>query len=382
MKGTSLKKSEVFVSISEINSYLRCRRSWDITSASRQSLRHKVTPKIYFTVGSGIHEAIEAQATGAKHPMEALEDYINKELQDRVEYYKSEVGQKPWKEELASFNEAADLSRKLAAQYFSNYGWENPLEDQGLEYVAVEVPFAIPFMTVGETDIVLAGTFDGIATDIETKSLFYLVENKTAQVKLEDDAVQYGNQFVGYNWAFRVLTGVSPSGTLLNGIKKREIKHPKVLKSGKLSQDKQASVTLATFLEALDLGGYNMEEYLDYIEFLTNREMNGDDRFFFREMYHYSNTQLDRWYESTSAIVSEMVDCPTIYPNFTSCQFCTVKDICHAMENDEDVESIVEGRYHRGTYGTMESMRSNGGLLDVGSSEELIDALRSLSTKE
>lgn len=373
--------TDIYVSISEINQYLKCRRAWDFTSNNRQSLRHKVTPKIYFTVGSGVHEAIEAQARG-KNPFTALEDYIDKELQDRVNNYREVTGQKVWKEELKEFEDSADLSRKITDQYFKNYGFENPLEDQGLKYVAVEVPFSIPVMNTEKGTVYLVGTFDGIATDIETESLFYLVENKTAAQKPDEDTVQYGNQFVGYNWAFRVLTGVSPSGTLYNGILKKVIEYPKILKNGELSQNKSASVTLRSFLEMVERGGYDIDKYLDYIEHLSQREANGDTRFFFRQMFHYSNTQLDNWYENTFKVINEMTGDPVIYPNFTSCQFCTVKDLCHTLVQNESVDVLIEQRYKVGSYGTMDAVKGTPELLHTGSTEELINALRSLSNEE
>lgn len=375
--------TDIYVSISEINQYLKCRRAWNFTSNNGMSLRHKVTPKIYFVVGSGVHEAIEANAKG-QDPFDALERFISKELEERTNYYKEATGQKVWQSELSEFQESSELARRITRQYFQHYGLDNPLKDQGLEYVAVEVPFAIPIMDTPDLTgkVHLVGTFDGIATDIETHTQFYLIENKTASQKPNLDRIQYGNQFVGYNWAFRVLTGVTPSGTLYNGILKKVIESPKILKNGELSQNKNASVTLSSFIEMVDRGGYDPEKYLDYIEYLTMREAAGDTRFFFREMFYYSNAQLNNWDYMVGNIVYEMVNKPTIYPNFTSCDFCTVTDLCHALIQDRDVTGIIETSYEVGSYGTMDAVKGTPELFYSSSTEDLISQLRSLSTEK
>lgn len=364
------------VSVSEINSFLRCRRAWDLTSSSRQSLRHKVTPKIFFVIGLGVHEAIEANANG-QDPFEALESYIRRELEDREQNYREAVGSSPWQSEMEEFDAAVSLARSLCRQYFDHYSLENPLAELGLKYVATEIPFSIPL----ENGMNFVGTFDGIATDIETESQFYLIENKTASVKPKMENIQNSNQFVGYNWAFRELTGTTPSGTLYNGILKKLIKSPKVLKSGALSVDKQALVTTKTFLEAIQRGGHEPVKYLEYLEYLQEREMNGDDRFFFREMFTYSNIQLDNWAEHVLIPVAaelydiQFPDSPVrVYPNFTSCDGCLVRDICTAMQVGEDVDLVVSTRYKKGKYGTMDAV--DGVTPDaVGSVSDLLEIL-------
>ncbi len=87
------------ISISEINSFLRCRRAWDLTSASRQSLRHKVTPKIFFVIGSAVHEAIDAQARG-DDPYEFFEEYVSRERADRRLAYEEITGTSAWQSEM------------------------------------------------------------------------------------------------------------------------------------------------------------------------------------------------------------------------------------------------------------------------------------------
>ncbi len=362
------------ISISEINSYLRCRRAWDLTSSSRQSLRHKITPKIFFVIGSAVHEAIDAQASGGD-PLAAFEAYVTKEREERIAFYYETTKHQPSESEMKEFEDSVDLSRGMVNQYFNFYGWENPLESMGLKYVATEVPFSIPL----ENGMNFVGTFDGIVTDIATESIYYLIENKTAAKKPNVEGVQFSNQFVGYNWAFREITGQPLAGTIYNLMVKRLIKSPKVLKSGELSQDKNAGVTMQTFLSALQSGGRDPVKYLDYMEYLEDRERNGDDRFFFRDIFTYTNVQLDNWYSTTlypiSNEIEDIDDSPrSVYPNYTSCDGCLVKDLCRATDLNEDVDAIKQLRYEVKTYGTMEAV--DGATPDVvGSMSDLLEIL-------
>lgn len=367
------------ISVSEINSFLRCRRAWDLTSHSRQSLRHKVTPKIFFVIGSAVHEAIDAQARG-DDPYGFFEEYVSRERADRRLAYEESTGSSAWDSEMEEFEDSVNLARSLVRQYFNHYTEENPLEERGLKYVGTEIPFSIPLPN--GTNFV--GIFDGIATDIATESQYYLIENKTAAQKPRVETIQSSNQFVGYNWVFRTLTGHTPAGTLYNGIIKKLIKSPRVLKSGELSQDKQAGVTLQTFLEALKKGGHDPVKYLPYLEYLQERESNGDDRFFYREMFTYSNVQLDNWYKDVLKPLSREMTSPdfgeediAVYPNFTSCDGCLVKDLCNAMQLGESIDAVVSARYQVGTYSTMKAVA--GATPDVVASvSDLLESLNGI----
>lgn len=361
------------ISISDINQYQRCKRAWDIQSGNRQSLKHKTTPIMAFVIGSAVHHAIDAQAMG-DDPLEAFEEYVADERASQRSFYEEKVGTTPWASEMTKFEESVNLARKLTKQYFDHYGYENPLEDQGLKYIATEVPFSIPLKNL--LNVYFVGTFDAIATDIETESKFFLVENKTAGRKPNIDVVQGGNQFVGYNWAFRELTGIPAAGTLYNCIMKNEIKSPRVLQSGKLSTDKSARVTLKTFVEAMNYGNHEPTQYLDYLEFLEGRERSGDDRFFLRNKFHYTHYQLDEWYNEVLRIVSqEMIAEPYPSPSYSMCDGCLVKDICDAMKYGDDVQTIVDDRYEVKTYGTMEAVEGITPT-QVGSAEELVELLK------
>lgn len=338
------------ISISEINSYLKCRRAWDLTSSNRQGLKHKATPKIYFTIGSAVHEAIDAQARG-DDPYEFFEEYVSRERADRRASYEEAVGSTPWQSEMEEFEVSVNLARSLVEQYFSHYSGQNPIKDLGLKYVATEVPFSIPL----SPDVNFVGTFDGIATDLATETKFYLIENKTTGRKPDMDMFRRGNQSKGYNWAFKALTGHKPVAMVYNVIMKRLIAEPKLLKSGALSQDKRASVTVQSFLNGLAQYDLDPLDYAEYIEMLATREEAGDDRFFLREKFHYTENELLHWYLNVLDPLVDEIASPSqisnyleIYPNYTSCENCLVRDLCDAMDAGDDVAGVVSARYKVG----------------------------------
>lgn len=361
------------ISVSDLNAFLRCRRAWDLTSANRQSLRHKATPRPYLVTGSAVHAAIEGQANG-RHPMEALEDYLDEETIRQREAYNQVVGSGPWPEEWAAFNEACDLARDLTRQYFDHYGYENPLVDLGLRYFASEASFRVPL----RPGVDFVGTFDGLAVDIETGTRVFLVENKTAGQRPHVDGLQHSNQLVGYAWAFQMLTGKPVAGVVYNGIIKKLIQPPKVLKNGRFSVAKDALVTLRSFMTAVQESGADPVQYLDYIGFLEDREREGDDRFFVRQVLHFPQTQLQAWGMDLRRIVADMTDGPNIYPNFSNpqaCAGCFVRDLCDAQQLGEDTDAINAQRYVKGAYGTVETVRHIQPQM-VSSVADLVDSLR------
>ena len=367
--------NDIHISVSDINSFLRCRRSWDIGSPLRQGYRHKVTPKLFFMVGSAVHEAIDAQARGEDY-LEAFDAYVQKEREDRVRLYKELTGSQPWANEFEEFEESVDLARGLVEQYFDHYGSVNPTEEQGLEVIATEIPFKIPLSSSdSQGDVYLVGTFDAIYTDIETRTRFYLGENKTASSTPDFAAVSSSNQFVGYNWAFQQLTGIRPAGTLYNLILKRLIKEPKVLKSGKLSTDKRQSTTAKKFFEAIQAGGRDPLDYVEFLAYLEEQSQN-DTRFFRREMFYYTQTHLAHWERDVlRPVVREMTGNPAIYPNLTSCNFCSVKDVCESMFLGEDTSEVLSTQFEKKSYGTHEAVQSLEPVY-VTSTEELIQTLK------
>jgi hypothetical protein len=342
------------ISISEMQNYLRCKRLWDYSSVSRKSLRSKTTGTTFFT-GSAVHAGIEANIKG--------EDY-RKGLTDYVNSVEHEVAE-----------EDLDFASDLLTQYFDHYGTENPLDDQDLTYLGAEVSFKIPLdiMDPEGEPVNFVGTWDAVAED--SRGGIWLVENKTAAKRADIEHLQYNNQVIGYSWAFQVLTGIPVKGVLYNGIIKRLIQPTKILKSGKLSQDKNASTTVEEFAKALSQTGSDPVQYMDYLQYL---EAQGVERFFMREKLYPVQNQLENFGHRLDTVCREMVDSPRIYPTipWNGCTDCRFRDLCHSEERGMAVDVLIQTKYEVGSYGTMQAVdRITPDM--VQSKEDLIEVLRS-----
>lgn len=356
--------SDVYISFSDLEAFLRCRQLWDFKSANRQSIRHKVTPKLYLNLGTAVHRALEAQYDGLD-PVAAVDDYMAAERQTRVDAYVEEYGFQPWGNELKEFDETAELARGLASQYFDHYGTDNPLGDQGLEYVGMEVPFKIDItehlgfnISKPGTRVFFVGTLDALAIN-EYGDLF-IVENKTFSSKPDSELIQWHFQTQGYAQAVQWLTGLPVAGVLYNGIAKKLIQEPKVLKSGLLSVDKRVSTTYERYLAAIDANGESREDarFDPILSHLRELDLQGDTRFFYREKAFFTEDQLEAWETDFLHIVVEMLDNPRIFRTvpFKGCGDCWFSDLCHTKHSGGDVDYLLEKRYTVGTYGTVEEV--------------------------
>jgi hypothetical protein len=356
--------SDVYISFSDIEAFLRCRQLWDFKSANRQSIRHKVTPKLYLNLGTAVHRALEAQYDGLD-PVAAVDDYMAAERQTRVDAYVEEYGFQPWGNELKEFDETAELARGLASQYFDHYGTDNPLGDQGLEYVGMEVPFKIDItehlgfnISKPGTRVFFVGTLDALAIN-EYGDLF-IVENKTFSTKPDSELIQWHFQTQGYAQAVQWLTGLPVAGVLYNGIAKRLITEPKKLKNGLLSVDKRQSTTHTRMAEAIRKNGEDETDsrFSEILSHLRSFDEQGDTRFFYREKAFFTEDQLEAWEADFLHIVVEMLDNPRIFRTvpFKGCGDCWFSDLCHTKHSGGDVDYLLEKRYTVGTYGTVEEV--------------------------
>lgn len=359
---TNSSVDDIYVSFSDVEAFLRCRQKWDFSSSNRQGIRHKVTPKLYLSLGSAVHKALEANLRG-QDPLEACRAYLDAERTAKTDAYTEAIGSKPWPKEMAEFEENADLAMALVGQYFDHYNVANPLDDQGLEHIGIEVPFKIDisdwFPNIWNK-VYFVGTLDGIAVD-EHDGIF-VVENKTYSRKLSPEDIQWHWQSQGYAVALGWLTGMPVTGGLYNGIAKKVIKEPKVLKNELLSVDKGQSTTLERYLAAIDANGEAVDDgrFVDILSHLRDLDTQGDTRFFYREKFFFSTEQLDAWQNDFLTIVKEMVGNPYIYRTipFSGCGDCWFRDLCETKHSGGDLDYLMEKRYIKNSdYGTIEAVK-------------------------
>lgn len=379
------------ISPSDMSAFLSCRYKWDLSSPNRQSLRHRSSPRFYLTAGTAIHAAIQAMADGywtLTDPVTVAKEIIDAEREAKIEAYTHEHGFKPWPQEMEKFEADAEFTLALVSQYFEQYPAGHELDDQGLTYIATEVPFKIDITehldNPGRT-VYFVGTIDGVAVDNDDR--LFIVENKSYTQQPEVDDLMFHFQSTGYAVAIELLTGQPITGGLYNGVAKKLIKPPKVLKSGKLSVDKRQSTTVKEFVKACRQTGQNPfhPDYAEFLQFLQAREDSGDTRFFYREKFFYNEHQKGAWLKDFYEVANEMVGNPRIYRTipYNGCgrggNDCWYSDICRSAHSGGDVDYILDKRYTVGSYGTFEEVTGIEPK-PVGSIEELKDLLRANAT--
>lgn len=372
-----------YFSISDMMTFLQCREKWDLSSPNRQSLRHKVSPRMYLTMGTAVHEAIDAQAEGFD-PNNAAHGFLYEERLKQVEAYQKDTGFSPWPQEMENWDDQAGLTEAMVKQYFDHYGYDNPLADQGLRYLATEVPFKIDISGIIDIpDSYFVGTFDGIAVDEADR--LWLVENKTYTQKpdLQDLMVHF--QTTGYSVAWQLLTGLPLTGALYNGVAKKLIKEPRRLKDGSLSKDVSQQTTLTRYLSAMQADGIPPDEpgFEKILKKLTEIETQGDTRFFYREKFFYNEYQRDSWAQDFYAIAHEMATDPKIYRTvpYNGCgkqgADCWWRDLCFAKHTGQDHQALIDQKYTVDSYGTIQEVSASGlEPVMVTSIEDLREALR------
>jgi hypothetical protein len=319
-------------------------------------------------MGTAIHASIETMANGdwmLTDPVSVAKDVIDKEREAKIEAYKKEYGFKPWAQEMEQFEADAEFTYALVDQYFQQYPVGHELDDQGLTYIATEVPFKIDItdkLDNPQRQVFYVGTIDAVAVDKDDK--LFIVENKTYTAKPESDDLMFHFQSTGYAVAIEMLTGQPITGGLYNGIAKKLIKPPKVLKSGKISVDKRQSTTSQEFLKTCRMLGANpySPDHAEFLQFLQAREQQGDTRFFYREKFFYNEDQKRTWTEDFYKVANEMVDNPRIYRTipYNGCgkqgNDCWYSDVCRSAHSGGDVDYILDKRYTVGSYGTFQEV--------------------------
>lgn len=375
---------EKLISVSDVAKFKRCRYQWDLSSPLRQSWKHKRSPKLYLALGTAIHTGIDANAKG-KDWEEELQNHFDEEYEKEQKAFFEEIGSYPIAFQAEEFRENCDTARNLLTQYFEQYGTENSLKDQGLEYVASELSFKIPlnpllYPEYAGTEVFFVGTIDGVAIDSDGN--IFLVEHKTYNGKPPED-LQFHAQITGYNAAWKWLTGAYATGALYNGLTKSLVRRPGVLKSGKLSVAKNQRVTFKSYTENMTETGQDPfdDYYFEFLHFLEERERQGDSRFFHREKFFYKQSQMDSWESEFLDTVRDMLDTDTsIYRTIPhdGCGDCWFSDLCHADMKGQDISPILERRYKTATYGTVEAVQAvdSDGTTMVTSVEGLLKTLR------
>lgn len=375
--------NEMTVSVTELGRFLRCRRQWWIASSNGLSLKKNGPPQQRYYIGTAFHKACELNALNPNEdPIAPVREWLDKEATKIADKYEATIGVRMSDEEFAMLAESREIVLGLASRYFDKYGRANPIAP--LTYVAPEVSFKIPLLS--DRPVYLVGTIDGVAVD-EFGAL-WVAEHKTyapGRAKKPED-LETDAQTMGYAYALWRLTGIMPSGVMYDGVAKAFPDPPKVLKNGKLSVDKSVPTTYKIYMQALLAAGEDPYDprYTDILEKLAWQEASGSDPFFTRHLIKIKHRSIETFESNLLAQVRDMwtarEDEEKRYPNFpwNGCGDCDYRDVCNAIQFQEDVDNVIASSYTVGTYGTTEALKdlSPQTVTDVASLKTAIENKR------
>lgn len=348
-------KGKFYVSVNELNSFQRCRRAWDLTSASRQSLHRKGNPDPALHMGSCVHYACAVHTLGGD-PLVAVNRFYMATVAE-LEKQSRERFNTPLTNEEKYLLQAQMLDvRALIAAYFDRYGTTNPVKPYMI--IAPEVTFEIPL--VPDQDIYLVGTIDRVMMDEFGNPIPGEIKTYKSAPKREN--WRFNHQLYGYAAALQALTGKRVPVATYDGIRKKAPTQPAVLKSGRLSKQ-WIDTTHKVYRDALlrTFGGEIPNDYLELLSRFKARDRSADSVFNTRFRIPIVQHALERWWDSAVTLAMEMANYPIIRPNFEwqGCPMCKVKDLCYAIEagDDQMVKWLKQDQYGLGQTHTRQASR-------------------------
>lgn len=330
------------VSNSEIGMKKGCLRRWNLSSNNRNNLSPN-RPNFKFTLGTGVHYALEQMYGFGKDPLESFLDWSAKEMK-RI---RDLLGPKMTGDMEAEAQEVLELGRGMVAHYAQwckkndvfdpvvmehNFEvpipgtrvvigllrdvevvtepllwkqevvWEDwvqelygkdPLKDETFQNRYLKnnlVTFRLT--SVGWTLIVpglYVGTIDGIVRSKKNPNNFWLLEHKTRANLFDPEILTLDEQTSKYIWAAHQLIarGTFPGitsatrlqGVIFNVLRKKVPRKPDVLQNGAISKNKNIDTTEEVYRAAVIEAGLDPTDYADFLKILKAR----GNKFFQRE---------------------------------------------------------------------------------------------------
>jgi len=342
-----LPEDYISIHTSDRNSYRRCRRKWNWTSALREHLE-PVQINDKFFVGNCLHYSME-DFHGYNyfgHPYNAFKAYYDA--------YKEWALEKETEEYSALlFEEETEFAQGLLDHYASYWlKQRNLFETLWIDSnPLVEVEFSIYIPELSEhlgKPVIYQGKVDRVVKDDIGR--LWIVEYKTTTA-FENEKLQTDPQCSNYAWASQFFLPEPVSGIIHMQFVKDAPKPPRILKNGDISTAKDQKTTLKLLRDALiEKYGLVPSKYNDLIKNLMEKEDDYGDSFIRvayveRNNYHRANE-----YPKILAEAFEMTSENLIaYPNPTrDCSWdCDFRTPCLLMDGGLDWQYVIKENYQK-----------------------------------
>lgn len=214
LPATTLGWNNMIVTVTERQTFLRCRWQWKHSSFNGMGLE-PVRFNPAFGLGTLIHRTLyEWILDPDTDPITHFIPIMDETITQIQESYHARVGASPSDQELQPVYDAAHLAHSMLINYRDFY--HQPLPD---EYTFVQ-PEQTVVCPIPGTPHSLEGTFDGLLQSPD--GTLYILEHKTYGQHPNAQTLDESDQFLAYIWLATQL-GIGPVGGLLyDGLWKRE----------------------------------------------------------------------------------------------------------------------------------------------------------------
>lgn len=351
------------LSTTERQEFKECRRRWDFGSLSRQGIEPN-RPAMALWFGTGIHQVLEQLYIGRQQDTSYAdlgiteEDYVVQCWRDWAQAEMDRISASQgtlWDEQVEEYNKSVDLGAGMLQGYVAWSAEADYKDATGFKQVlytekefAVIVPgedgqpYRFKDASGVEWEIWLVGRLDMVVQDWDDR--IWVLDHKTSKDRLDAEILTLDDQMTMYLWAAQSILNQPVAGCLYNVLRKKLPTVPKVLVSGKgLSRDKSIDTTYEVYLKAIEDNGFDPDDYADYLDMLLNK----DTGFFTRVKVHRNQHEIAMAGRMLLMEAIDMLNQPYIYPNPTwDCRWkCDYKDLCLAMNRNDDVEYLRRTMY-------------------------------------
>lgn len=336
-------------SATERAGFRKCRREWFLTTV------HRLTPEqpdeLSF-IGNLYHKALEVyylrRKEGDEHEdavsaaLDAFQVKFDEDLEDVKDQlgFLADVG-------VQTYREAGELAFEMAQNFFDREATA-PLLD---EIIAVEFRVRVPirnpktgrrtgWLSV-QADVI--GRKDGELT---------VVDHKTRGRVPNSAHLDIDDQLTAEVFSWYSFSGEFPTRAVYNVAMRRRIDAPTLIRKGKaLSKDKSQGTSYAAYMQAIEENGFDRADYEDFLQYLRNRELMGEDPLFVQETTFRSPQQIEAFgrdlFQEFRDMKAVAADPARAYPNPTpdGCRRCSVRAICFTIQDDGDVEAIIKAGF-------------------------------------
>lgn len=322
-------------SVTDRQTFKRCRLKWDFSSNARQNLTKIGPGHTALELGGLIHRALAGWLLEPDKDLKIIFlEETNKRIDEIKKAYIKTVGVEISEEELGTVYDFVQLGSAMCDNYQKIYG--SPLPSN-MKFAAAEQEITVPVpgtehacecmkeftpLRIGNryahfpnencekcsgTGILyhyLSATLDGLLQD--ENDLLYVLERKTYDQRPKKLDLDMADQFTGYAWVASQLKIGTVAGIAYDGMWKRE-KPPRATKGKQLTVE--------------DL--------------------------FIRTVIKKTPEQITIWGERLAQEINEMANNPEIYPTvpWNGCWDCSFIDPCVMLSRGEDPSGLLKLQY-------------------------------------